>query len=175
MFRKNRPRYRICEPPITFYNAVIRTQWSLIESGRGGMVWRNARARFHSQVLGPHYEQVCWEYAQFTRVDGGLPDVVGAGLVVDLKRRTQLEPDVVVFAPEEPGRPKRILSLGETKWGEVMGLRQAARLAKACERLADKGYNGDGIRLICYSAKGFEEALLDDTSVATIGPADLYI
>jgi len=173
VFRKNRPRYRICEPLLTFYNAVMRTQWSLIETGRGATVWRGAQARFHSQVLGPHFEQLCREYAQFTPVNGELPGVVGAGVVVD--ERNQLELDVVVFAPEEPGKRKRVLSIGETKWGEVMGKRQASRLQRARDLLDQRGFDVDECRLICYSAKGFEEALKNETNVTTVGLADLYV
>ena len=32
----------------------------------------------------------------------------------------QIQLDLVVFAPAIPDEPRRILSLGEVKWGEVM-------------------------------------------------------
>jgi len=54
---------------------------------------------------------------------------VGSGVVNDSASRTRIEIDVVVLAPREPGRPRRILSLGEAKWGEVMGSHHVERLA----------------------------------------------
>jgi hypothetical protein len=35
--------------------------------------------------------------------------------VADPSRRSQIQVDVAVFAPDDPGRPRRILSLGEAK------------------------------------------------------------
>src|ERR1022692_2454243 len=58
--------------------------------------------------------------------------------------RTQIEVDVVVLAPAEPGRPRKILSLGEAKWDRVMDLRHAGRLHRARDLLAVKGFDTRG-------------------------------
>ncbi|HET9899125.1 MAG TPA: hypothetical protein VFQ44_29730 [Streptosporangiaceae bacterium] len=47
--------------------------------------------------------------------------------------RTQVEIDVAVLAPPEAGRPRRILSLGGVKWGEVMTPGHLACLTRARE------------------------------------------
>ena len=67
---------------------------------------------------GPHFEAICRDYAIAADpgVFGGLPGEVGSGVVPDPADRTQIEVDVVVLAPAEPGRPRKILSLGEAKW-----------------------------------------------------------
>ena len=41
---------------------------------------------------------------------------VAAGVVADPLRRGQIQVDVAVFAPDEPGRPHRVLCVGEAKW-----------------------------------------------------------
>ena len=69
----------------------------------------------------------------------------------DFANRTQIQIDVAVLAPQEPGRPRRILSLGEAKWGEVSVL-------------------------ACYSATGFHDDLrtAQDPRLALITLDDIY-
>src|SRR6202035_1179021 len=115
LFRSGRARYRITEPLITFYQAIMSREWARLEFGGGATVWPGARARFLSQVAGPHFEAICREYAMTAHpgVFGGVPGEVGSGVVSDPVNRTQIEVDVVVLAPAEPGHPRKILSLGE--------------------------------------------------------------
>ena len=76
----------------------------------------------------------------------------------DAANRTQIEIDVCVLAPPEPGERRRILSLGEAKWGEAMTPRHAARLARARDLLASSFDVTDCV-LACYSAAGFSDDL----------------
>jgi hypothetical protein len=48
-------------------------------------------------------------------VFGTVPGEVAVGVVAYPLRRGRISFDVVVFAPDEPERPRRVLSLGETK------------------------------------------------------------
>jgi hypothetical protein len=87
--------------------------------------------------------------------------------------------DVAVFAATAPDFPQRILSLGEAKWGEVMGLRHLTRLARARDLLAAKKYDTSTTVLACYSAAGFDQDLRDQAArapqnVLLIGPEELY-
>jgi hypothetical protein len=82
-------------------------------------------------------------------------------VVNDPANRTQIEIDVVVLGVAEPGEPRRILSLGEAKWGEVMGHRHLQRLARARDLLARAGYDTRDTILACYSAAGFDEDLAE--------------
>ena len=63
LFRSGRARYRIAEPLITFYQAIMSREWARLELGDGPAVWPGARARFLSQVAGPHFEAICRAYA----------------------------------------------------------------------------------------------------------------
>lgn len=174
MFRTGRSTYRVCEPLVTFYQVVMRPQWGLLESGRAQVVWQDAQARFRGQVVGPHFEQLCRRFAQVEPVFGALPGEVGAGVVADPTRRSQIEVDVVVFAPSEPGEPRRVLSLGEVKWGAVMGAGHSGRLRRARELLGERGYDVRDAVLACYSGVGFDAVLRSESDVRTIGLDELY-
>jgi AAA+ ATPase superfamily predicted ATPase len=178
-FRSGRATYRVAEPLVDFYGTVMRPQWGLLESGRAKTVWESARARFSAQVVGPHFEQLCREFAILApeEVYGGLPGEVGAGVVADPNRRTQIEVDVVVLAPAVPGQPRRVLSLGEAKWGEQMGQHHVGRLRRARDLLAARGYDTASTVLACYSGAGFAADIREssDGDVATISLEDLYM
>jgi AAA+ ATPase superfamily predicted ATPase len=177
VFRSGRAVYRIAEPLITFYQVVMRPQWGQLESGRAELVWRDARSRFAAQVIGPHFERLCREYALNAPPElfGALPGEVGAGVVADPQRRRQIEVDVAVFAPAVPGEQRRLLSLGEVKWGEVMGARHVERLRRARDLLAGRGYDTRDTVLTCYSGAGFESDLAEGGErVRTVGLDDLY-
>lgn len=173
-FRSSRSIYRIREPLINFYEVVMRQRWGQLESHHAAEVWKGARGRFSDQVLGPHFEEICREFASGTDLFGDLPGEVRAGVVADPAHREQIEVDVVVFAPAEPGEPKRVLSLGEVKWGKTMGPGHVARLARARELLAAKGYDVRDTVLACYSGEGFDAALRDESDVQAIGLEQLY-
>jgi uncharacterized protein len=179
-FRKGRSLYRITEPLIVFYEAVMRREWTRLERGNTVGAWRNSQATFLAQVVGPHFESVCREWARSSGEDtfGSVPGEVAAGVIADPLRRGQIQVDVAVFAPDDPGRPRRVLSLGEAKWDKVMNLGHIGRLRRARDLLAVKGYDTNGTRLTCYSAAGFDPdlALLaaSDPAVQLIGLDGLY-
>jgi uncharacterized protein len=180
VFRSGRSRYRIAEPLITFYEVVSRPQWGRLEAGHADVVWTDARPRFVAQVLGPHFEDLCRRWAQVApaEVFGALPGEVGAGVVADPARRTQIQVDVVVLAPADGSAPRRVLSLGEVKWGTTMTLGHVDRLRRAAERLGERGYDMSSTRFTCYSAAGFDDGLLaaaaGDPDVHLVGLDDLY-
>jgi hypothetical protein len=173
VFRPGRATYHVAEPLVTFYQVVMRPQWGLLESGRSENVWEAARARFSAQVVGPHFEQVCREFAMNAPAElfGELPGEIGAGIVPDHSNRTQIEIDVVVLAPAVSGRRRKILSLGEVKWGEVMGRRHVDRLNRA-RQLLSQDYDTSDTILACYSGAGFHPDI--EPSVLTVGLDQLY-
>lgn len=160
-FRKGRSTYHIREPLIAFYEAVMRREWTRLERGDPTGAWRSAQATFLSQVVGPHFEALCREWA-LDAGDGAFgdwPGTVAAGVVPDPVNRTQIQVDVAVLGPEVPGEPRRVLSLGEAKWGKVMTPGHAGRLRRARDLLAVKGYDTSTTRLTCYSGAGFDDDL----------------
>jgi len=180
-FRKGRSWYRITEPLIVFYEAVMRREWTRLERGDASGAWRNSQATFLAQVVGPHFEAICRDWAlsgdAFEWL-GEAPGEVAAGVVADPLRRSQIEVDVAVFAPDEPGRPRRVLSLGEAKWDKVMSVGRLERLRRAAALLSVKGYDTSATRLACYSGAGFDRGLREaagtDTRVRLVGLDALY-
>ncbi|MGH3720305.1 MAG: AAA family ATPase [Pseudonocardiaceae bacterium] len=175
IFRSGRSRYRVADPLINFYQVVMRPQWGLLESGRARPVWQAATERFSAQVLGPHFEQMCREFALTAPAElfAGLPGEVGSGVVADPARRSQIEVDIVVFAPAAPGEPRRILSLGEAKWGEALGARHLDRLRRARDLLAGRGYDTRDTVLACYGRVDRDVRSGRD-HVLAVGLDDLY-
>jgi AAA+ ATPase superfamily predicted ATPase len=178
LFRAGRSRYRVAEPLITFYQAIMSRQWSRLELGGGPAVWAGARPRFLAQVARPHFEAICRDYATTAdpEVFGGPPGEVGSGVVPDPVNHTQIQVDVVVIGVAEPGRPRKILSLGEAKWDRVMDLRQVERLRRARDLLAVKGFDTSATVLTCYSGSGFSPELraAQTNDIGLIGLDQLY-
>ncbi|GIF43041.1 AAA family ATPase [Actinoplanes xinjiangensis] len=161
VFRPARARYRIVEPLITFYEAVMRKRWAELEIHRAEQVWTTTRQTFLTQVAGPHFEALCRAFA----LESGYaafpeqPSEVGSGTVNDPANRTQIEIDVVALAAQHPNSPRRIVSLGEAKWGEVIGHRHLDRLVRARALLRPMGYDTDSTVLALYGGAGFTEEL----------------
>jgi AAA+ ATPase superfamily predicted ATPase len=178
-FRSGRSTYRIIEPLISFYEAIMRPRWADLEQGMGASVWQDSAARFLSGIVGPHFEQLGRDFArQYGREIFGQPvGEVSSGIVADPASRSQIEIDVAVLGPSEPGRPRRIVSAGEAKWGEVMTLRHLARLRRALALLTVKGYETSETVLACYAGAGFDDALREEADrhrVLLVGPDQLY-
>src|SRR5438874_325592 len=58
-FHGKRSTYRIIEPLLAFYHAIMRPDWTDLERpGHAEQVWSRAQATFRSKVLGPHFEQL---------------------------------------------------------------------------------------------------------------------
>ena len=161
MFRPGRARYRIVEPLITFYEAIMRKRWAELEIHRAEQVWTTTRRTFLSQVVGPHFEALC----RASALESGdtffaeQPSEVGSGTVNDPASRTQIEIDVVALSAQETNSPRRILSLGEVKWGEVIGHHHLERLATARDLLRPKGYDTQTTVLALYGGAGFTAEL----------------
>jgi AAA+ ATPase superfamily predicted ATPase len=160
-FRSGRAQYRITEPLITFYEAIMRPRWGDLENGMGRVVWADSRQQFSSAVAGPHFEQVCREFAMTSgRAIFGRPiGRVAAGTVADTAQRAQIDVDVAVLGPAIPGERRSIISLGEVKWGDTMSLRHLARLRRARDLLAASDYDTSETVLTCYAKAGFDAEL----------------
>ncbi|MGH3276209.1 MAG: AAA family ATPase [Streptosporangiaceae bacterium] len=179
-FRSGRSEYRIAEPLLAFYEAVMRPRWADLEQGMATAVWQDSRSRYLSGVVGPHFEQLCRDFArQHGRAEFGQPvGEVGHGTLADPAHKTQIEVDVAVLGPAQPGERRAAVSIGEVKWGEVMGLRHLARLQRALALLALKGYDTSETVLACYAGAGWDDELAAAGAagkVRLIDPAQLYL
>ncbi|WP_328989302.1 ATP-binding protein [Kribbella sp. NBC_01245] len=180
VFRSGKSQYRITEPLINFYEAVMRPAWARLESGQAAEVWAHSGERFAAQVLGPHFEAMCREYmlgegrahlhSQFGQV--------GRGVVVDPAGRQHIEIDIAVTEAGSGGSKRSVGMLGEAKWGTVVGLNHLERLSRAREVLQGRNMDTDHCVLACFSAAGFSDALRAQATarpdVVLIDLADLY-
>lgn len=159
-FRNGRSQYRITEPLIAFYEAIMRPRWGDLEQGLGRQVWQDSNQKFKSTIVGPHFEAICREFARgLGREIFGVPTgQVAAGAVTD-PAGGEVEVDVAVLGPAEPGQPRAIVSLGEAKWGSAMGARHLARLRRARSLLEVKGFDASRTVLALYSGAGFDDEL----------------
>ena len=180
-FRSNRTDYRINEPLLAFYYAIMRPSWPQLLRGSGAdRVWERSQHKFASAILGPHFERLCREWALYFAGDrfGDLPVQVSAGTVNDPANKTVCQVDVAVFGHEDGGRPP-LLAIGEAKWNNVMGLGHLERLRRIRELLAanDK-LDTSGTRLVCFSGAGFTNDLQHCArhgDVELVGLNDLYM
>ncbi|WP_430791943.1 AAA family ATPase [Actinoplanes sp. G11-F43] len=182
VFRDNRTAFRIAEPLVAFYHAVMRPIWSDLEHTRDtGRLWQRSRRRFVGNILGPHFEQVCRAWTRQMagpELFGDYPNRVGSGTVNDPANRTSHEVDVAVFGLDDDNR-QPLLAIGEAKWGDVMGLGHLDRLRRIRSLLAAQGRLGAGTaRLACYSGAGFTSELVriagEDPEIVLIDVAGLY-
>lgn len=160
--RSGRSNYRITEPLVTFYQAIMRPAWTRLERRQGAPVWGGARRRFESGVLGPHFEQLCRSWvAQFAAPEtlGGIPATVGPGAVNDTAGRARYEVDIVALSDPGPSQ-RQVLALGEAKWGEQMGLAHLDRLRHIRVLLEHRpGIDATTAQLLCASGVGFTPEL----------------
>jgi AAA+ ATPase superfamily predicted ATPase len=178
LFRTGRATYRIAEPLITFYQAIMSRDWARLERGDGATIWHSAQPRFLSQIVGPHFETICRDFAIMADPElfAGLPAQVGAGVVADPANQTHIQVDVAVLAPAKNGQPRKILSLGEAKWDRVMDQRHVERLRRARDLLTVKGFDTRDTVLACYSGAGFDPDLAAGRpgDIRLIGLEQLY-
>ncbi|MGH3930362.1 MAG: AAA family ATPase [Pseudonocardiaceae bacterium] len=160
--RSGRSNYRIIEPLIAFYQAIMRPSWTRLERRHGAQVWRNTRRWFDSALVGPHFEQLCRTWVtEFAAPEtlGGSPATVGHGIVNDTANRTSHEVDIVALGDPGAG-PRPVLALGATKWGEQLGLKHLDRLRHIRTLLEHRpGIDAAGATLLCASGTGFTPEL----------------
>ncbi len=164
VIRANRSAYRIAEPMIAFYQAVMRPAWGELERpGRAPEVWRRMRQTFASKVVGPHFERLCREWARWYAAPetlGGYPARVGSGAISDHSRRALIESDVVVIGQDAGSHPE-VLCLGEAKWNTIMTPGHLERLHRLRDLLTGKwgAQATDNTRFALFSAAGFSPEL----------------
>jgi len=181
-FRAGRARYRITEPLIAFYQAIMRGTWSRLEHGHGERVWYESAHRYSSLVVGPHFATLCRRFVSSApgKLFGDLPEgplQVAPGSVADPGRRAHIPIDVAMLGSTRPGEPRPVLSLGIAKWDDVMGLGHLVQLRRARDLLAARGYHTESTMLACYSAAGFDadlRAAAEREDILLVGLDDLY-
>lgn len=157
---RKRSLYRVAEPLVTFYEAIMRPAWSQLERGWADRVWRAARPRFASQVVGPHFEHVCREFALAHDWGGEFAAEVAAGIAPGAGKGQNIEVDVIALAPQD-NHTRRLLSVGEAKWSETMNLGHLKRLEQARDQLHRRGLDTRDTVLALYGGTGFDSSLTE--------------
>jgi AAA+ ATPase superfamily predicted ATPase len=181
VFRPGRSVYRISEPLIAFYHAIMRPEWSRLERrGQAEQVWRDSAHRFATNVVGPRFEQVCrdWMQAYAPPEVNGIPvSQVGSGQVNDPEQRKSHEIDVAAFGHDADGR-RVLLVIGEAKWSETLGTGHLARLRRIKDLLIRTGQPGaETARLFLFGSTEPSPQLRAAAAageVQLIGLHDLY-
>jgi hypothetical protein len=180
-FHARKSMFRIAEPLITFYEAIMRPARTQLEQRQARPVWHRQRSAFLSEVVGPHFEALCrdWAVRSGEEAFGEFPSQVAATEISDPVRKTQIQVDVAALSAGTPDTPKRVLSLGEAKWGEIIGLPHLDRLRRARDLLSVKGHNTTETVLACYSGAGFtgdlRTAAAADPRIILVGLDRIYI
>ena len=179
-FRANRTDYRISEPLLSFYHAIMRPYWpQLMRAVDTTRIWERSRARFASSILGPHFDRLCREWALHLAADrfGDWPVHVTAGTVNDAANRTTHQVNLAVIGHADGEQPP-LLAIGEAKWNDTMGLGHLDRLQHIRALLEQNPkFNTSATRLVCFSGKGFTDDLKAKANrgeVDLIGLEDLY-
>jgi hypothetical protein len=182
-FKKNRSAYRIAEPLLTFYHAIMRPAWGDLERpGRAAQVWQRSQHAFHANVVGPHFEEICRQWARWhagPETYGGAFSVrVASGTVSDPGARKTAEIDVAAFDRDDDGK-NTLLAIGEVKWQEQMTTSHLKRLEHVRDLLQGKAEPGaESARLFLFSGTGFSSGLTEraahDSTVQLIGLDRLY-
>ncbi|MBT8225910.1 MAG: ATP-binding protein [Dactylosporangium sp.] len=161
-FAQRKPTWHIADPIMAFHYAVTRPVWQRLQRpGRAEEIWAQRQSTFAAQVLGPHFEHLCRQWAR----EFADPATFRAETIAEVSqgvlhagRNASYEIDVAVFGPG--GKHRRLLSIGEAKWGEVMGTAHLARLREAMTWLADRTTLDMSTTIpACYSAAGFTSEL----------------
>jgi AAA+ ATPase superfamily predicted ATPase len=182
-FRRNRSAYRLAEPLLTFYHAIMRPAWGDLERpGRAAQVWQRSQHAFHSNVVGPHFEEICRQWARWhagpETYGGAYPVRVASGTVSDPAERKTAEIDVAVFGRGDGDR-HILLAIGEAKWHEPVTTSHLKRLEHIRDLLRAKGVPGaESARLFLFGGTEFSAALKEratkDRSVQLVGLDRLY-
>jgi len=182
VFMGNRATFRIAEPLVTFYHAVMRPIWSDLEHTRDATrLWQRSQRRFIANVVGPHFEHLCRHWTRHMappELLGHRPSLVGEGTVGDPAARAAHQVDVVAVGTDDHDR-STLLAIGEAKWNETMGSGHVERLRRVRALLTVQDRAGAAAaKLVCYGGAGFTPELTALASrhddIVLVGLDDLY-
>jgi AAA+ ATPase superfamily predicted ATPase len=160
------PTYRVADPIVRFHELVTRRHLGLLEDRRVSEAWALADDTYRSQIVGPHFEELCraWtaRYASSETLGDRIGEV-GSVQVNAAKRRQRFELDVVATTyATQSRRAKTIQVIGEAKGAvKPRTLSDLERLDRCVELLVarpDVSVATSARRLV-FSLAGFDDEL----------------
>ncbi|MGH8886840.1 MAG: hypothetical protein ACRDYX_17060 [Egibacteraceae bacterium] len=146
--------------------------------GAVARVWADVQETFRAAVLGPAFEEACRAWtARFAPPStlGGSVVRVGRTVLTDRGKRTTQQVDVIAFGEWHPNGRRRVLVLGEAKYGQVMSAKHLERLRRVRDLLAARDdLDLEGCHLACFSAAGFAPALAQQQDALLVDLPRLY-
>lgn len=163
LLRLKRPTYRLADPIVRFHHVVKRPDLARFEDRRFADAWVDAAPRFHSHVLGPHFEQIARDFtvkfASSATAGGGVTRV-GSAVVNDARGQAQHQLDVVATSYQLDGS-ESIVAIGEAKHtSQARTLSDLVRLEKVRAILVDRSQATPATKLLIFSATGFDANLI---------------
>jgi AAA+ ATPase superfamily predicted ATPase len=162
MLRERRPVYRLADPIVRFHHVVTRRDLARFEDRRFAAAWSDAKPRFATHVLGPHFEQLARDFTfRFAAPGtvGGVPARVGSAVLNDTRGRSRHQLDVVATHRTSVGSTE-VLAIGEAKHSAHMRtMSDVHRLERIRELLVQRDPAAAAAKLLIFSASGFERAL----------------
>jgi len=161
---QRRPSYRVSDPMLRFYHAIILPRLRDLEAGRGRQVWSESEGAFSTLVAGPHFEDMArWWTGNYANQRGFAPplSIVASAVVNDPAGRARHQVDVAGLTATGRGELRTIAVLGEAKWQRTpVGAQELDRLA-AIRAVVNSSGKADAAnaRLLLFSASGFTESL----------------
>lgn len=163
MLRSRRPIYRLADPIVRFHHVVTRADLARFEDRRFDDAWSDARPRFSTHVLGPHFEQLARDFTfKFASraTTGGRVASVGPAVINDQKARAQYELDVVAKTRARSGTTS-VCAIGEAKHtNRARTIADLERLGRIRSLLTDRGEATPSTKLLLFSASGFDRNLI---------------
>ncbi|WP_162908106.1 hypothetical protein [Allorhizocola rhizosphaerae] len=87
--------------------------------------------------------------------------------------KTQVRVDVVALASADHGAKRRVVTVGEAKWGDKVRPHHVKRLRRAVELLSDRGYDVSGTKILCFGGSGFDREVTKSSGALSVSLDDL--
>jgi hypothetical protein len=161
-FRRRRAVYRVAEPLVRFFEAVVVPHTRAIGLEQAAEAWpRATAASFSSRVLGPHFEELAREWVRSfasERTRGGEVGTVAPTIVADPNARESHEVGVVVMPAL--GQRRSAHAIGEAKWSDrPMPASELRRLERIRHLMSAKEQADSSTKLLLFGGGGFSPAL----------------
>ncbi len=149
--RSKKGRYRIVDPYLRFWFRFVHPHASLIESGKGNLVYERFIAPHIREYMGTLFEQVALRYiTRYAEEELEIPPVLRAG------REWRGDFEIDVIATHSDGS----WSFGECKWTRrPVGVKVFRTLLQKVQRFFAETYSPKKARYFIFSGDGFTPKL----------------